>query len=62
MTWAWEGPGAALLLWMCLCKLWTTLEVEFLPVYTPSEEEKSDPYLYAENVRNLMAEALAVSV
>ena len=57
MTWAWEGPGAALLLWMCLCKLWTTLEV-----YTPSEEEKSDPYLYAENVRNLMAEALAVSV
>ncbi|KAF4024533.1 hypothetical protein G4228_016518, partial [Cervus hanglu yarkandensis] len=34
----------------------------FLPVYTPSEEERKDPALYASNVRRVMAEALGVSV
>ena len=47
---------------MSLSKLWTTLEVEFLPVYTPNEEEKNDPYLYAENVRAVMADALEVCI
>ncbi|KAL6508563.1 hypothetical protein OROGR_023274 [Orobanche gracilis] len=31
------------------------IEVTQLPVYSPSEQEKEDPSLYAENVRNLMA-------
>ncbi|KAL6501457.1 hypothetical protein OROGR_026590 [Orobanche gracilis] len=31
------------------------IEVTELPVYSPSEQEKEDPRLYAENVRNLMA-------
>uniref|UniRef100_A0A674IUP6 Lysophosphatidylcholine acyltransferase 1 n=1 Tax=Terrapene triunguis TaxID=2587831 RepID=A0A674IUP6_9SAUR len=35
---------------------------EFLPVYIPSEEEKKNPSLYANNVRRVMAEALGVSV
>lgn len=61
MTWTWEGPGLALIVWMCLCKLWTTLEIEYLPVYHPNEQEQSDPYLYAENVRQIMARALKVS-
>ncbi|EPY89911.1 lysophosphatidylcholine acyltransferase 1 isoform 1 [Camelus ferus] len=34
----------------------------FLPVYSPSEEERKDPALYASNVRRVMAEALGVSV
>lgn len=29
---------------------------QFLPVYRPSEEEKEDPALYANNVRRVMAE------
>ena len=31
-------------------------QVEFLPVYTPNEEEKEDPKLFAANVRQVMAE------
>lgn len=62
MTWTWEGPSVVTLLWMCLSKLYTRLEVEFLPVYIPNEEEKADPNLYADNVRKVMAEALGVSV
>uniref|UniRef100_A0A7N6A8U1 Phospholipid/glycerol acyltransferase domain-containing protein n=1 Tax=Anabas testudineus TaxID=64144 RepID=A0A7N6A8U1_ANATE len=32
----------------------------FLPVYNPSQEEKDDPNLYADNVQKLMAKALGV--
>uniref|UniRef100_A0A4W3JB09 Lysophosphatidylcholine acyltransferase 1 n=1 Tax=Callorhinchus milii TaxID=7868 RepID=A0A4W3JB09_CALMI len=35
---------------------------EFLPIYTPSEEEKKNPILYANNVRKIMAKALGVPV
>lgn len=31
------------------------MEVQKLPVYYPSQQEKDDPKLYAENVRKLMA-------
>jgi len=34
--------------------------MEFLPVYTPSEAERENAYLYADNVRSVMAEALNV--
>lgn len=29
--------------------------LQYLPVYNPSEEEKKDPSLYADNVQRLMA-------
>ena len=29
--------------------------LQFLPVYNPSQEEKIDPNLYADNVQKLMA-------
>ncbi|RMC15764.1 hypothetical protein DUI87_07968 [Hirundo rustica rustica] len=35
---------------------------QFLPVYIPSEEERKNPVLYANNVRRVMAQALGVSV
>jgi lysophosphatidylcholine acyltransferase/lyso-PAF acetyltransferase len=38
-----------------LCQFVNTLSVEYLPVYNPSEEERKDPSLYAENVRKAMA-------
>uniref|UniRef100_A0A3Q0S5L3 Lysophosphatidylcholine acyltransferase 1 n=1 Tax=Amphilophus citrinellus TaxID=61819 RepID=A0A3Q0S5L3_AMPCI len=34
----------------------------FLPVYTPSEEEKNNPALFAINVRRVMAKALGVPI
>eukprot|EP01083_Nonionella_stella_P092611 259297_1 len=38
------------------------LEVEYLPVYRPSEMEQSDAKLFASNVQSLMAEQLGVPV
>uniref|UniRef100_A0AAR2KGS3 EF-hand domain-containing protein n=1 Tax=Pygocentrus nattereri TaxID=42514 RepID=A0AAR2KGS3_PYGNA len=35
---------------------------QFLPIYTPNEEEKRNPPLFAHNVRRLMAKALDVPV
>eukprot|EP00070_Physeter_catodon_P041695 XP_028348589.1 lysophosphatidylcholine acyltransferase 1 isoform X2 [Physeter catodon] len=62
ITWTWQGPGALKILWLTLCQFHNQVEIEFLPVYAPSEEEKEDPTLYASNVRHVMAEALGVSV
>ncbi|KAG7295878.1 hypothetical protein JYU34_020962 [Plutella xylostella] len=62
VTWTWEGPGALKLLWLTLTQVHSACEIEFLPVYHPSEEEKRDPKLYARNVRDVMAKALGVPV
>jgi len=35
---------------------------QYLPIYTPSEEEKSDPALFANNVRHVMAKWVCVPV
>lgn len=40
---------------LLLCQIVNYMEVIRLPVYYPSEEEKEDPKLYANNVRKLMA-------
>ncbi|XP_060520333.1 lysophosphatidylcholine acyltransferase isoform X4 [Cylas formicarius] len=62
VTWTWEGPSALKLLWLTLTQISSHCEVEFLPVYTPSEEEKRDPKLFANNVRAVMAKALGIPV
>lgn len=43
-----------------MTQVYNDIEVQCLPVYHPSEEEKADPQLYAANVRALMAGALGV--
>ena len=55
-----SNTGAWQLLWLTLCQLHTRVEVEFLPVYQPSEAEKANPKLYAYNVRKIMADALGI--
>ncbi|KAG0411586.1 hypothetical protein HPB47_011316 [Ixodes persulcatus] len=55
LTWTWDGPTAFQTLWLTLCQLRTNMEIEYMPVYIPSSEEKKDPKLFAENVRRLMA-------
>ncbi|XP_049717017.1 lysophosphatidylcholine acyltransferase 1 [Elephas maximus indicus] len=62
ITWTWQGPRALEILWLTLCQFHNQVEIEFLPVYHPSEEEKRNPALYASNVRRVMAEALGVSI
>ncbi|KAJ7338378.1 hypothetical protein JRQ81_011664 [Phrynocephalus forsythii] len=62
ITWTWQGPGALKILWLTLCQFHNFVEIEFLPVYIPSEEERRNPSLYANNVRHIMAKALGVSV
>uniref|UniRef100_A0A3B3ZZC7 EF-hand domain-containing protein n=1 Tax=Periophthalmus magnuspinnatus TaxID=409849 RepID=A0A3B3ZZC7_9GOBI len=41
---------------------WTWQGPGFLPIYTPSEEEKKNPALFAVNVRRIMAKALGVPI
>lgn len=44
-----------LLIWRTLAQFHTFVEIEYLPVYVPNEEEKKDPKLYAQNVQRLMS-------
>ncbi|XP_053303204.1 lysophosphatidylcholine acyltransferase 1 [Pleuronectes platessa] len=58
VTWTWQGPAAFKILWLTLCQPHNPIEIEYLPIYTPSNEEKENPALFASNVRKLMAKAL----
>lgn len=40
---------------LLFCQFVNHLEVTRLPIYYPSQQEKDDPKLYADNVRTLMA-------
>ncbi|KFZ66237.1 Lysophosphatidylcholine acyltransferase 2, partial [Antrostomus carolinensis] len=55
VTWTWQGYSLKELCVMTLCQLFTRVEVEFLPVHVPTEEEKNDPILFANRVRQIMA-------
>ncbi|KAI3460303.1 hypothetical protein Pfo_016966 [Paulownia fortunei] len=52
---AWESISGVRHAILLLCQFVNYIEVTQLPVYHPSEQEKEDPKLYAENVRQLMA-------
>lgn len=43
------------LMWLSLCNFSNKLQVTFLPVYKPSNEEIKDPKLFARNVRAVIA-------
>ncbi|KAJ6657168.1 hypothetical protein lerEdw1_002757 [Lerista edwardsae] len=62
VTWTWQGYDFKEALVLTLCQPFTKVEVEFLPVHVPTEEEKKDPILFASRVRNEMASALDVPV
>ncbi|KAH9315165.1 hypothetical protein KI387_023792, partial [Taxus chinensis] len=52
---AWDSISGVRHVLLLLCQFANILEVTRLPVYCPSEKEKADPKLYANNVRKLMA-------
>jgi len=61
ITWTFnQSHGYIFSVWYLLANPINRVEVEFLPVYTPSAEEVSKPEVYARNVQKLMAEALGV--
>jgi lysophosphatidylcholine acyltransferase / lyso-PAF acetyltransferase len=60
LSWTWLCPHPLILAWLTLCQIHSSIEFHFLPVYNPSEEEKQDADLYAENVRKLMSKYLDI--
>ncbi|KAL0366125.1 UNVERIFIED_CONTAM: Lysophospholipid acyltransferase LPEAT1 [Sesamum radiatum] len=52
---AWDSISGVRHVILLLCQFVNHIEVTRLPIYHPSEQEKEDPKLYAENVRRLMA-------
>ncbi|XP_029382294.1 lysophospholipid acyltransferase LPCAT4 isoform X1 [Echeneis naucrates] len=60
VRWTYKGTTWYEALWHTASQFYTNMTVEFLPVYNPSQEEKNDPNLYADNVQKLMAKALGV--
>ena len=45
-----------------MCQPIISVEMEYLPVYHPSEEEKKDAMMFANNVRQLMAQELNIPI
>ncbi|XP_076580704.1 lysophospholipid acyltransferase LPCAT4 [Chaetodon auriga] len=60
VRWTYKGTTWVEALWHTTSQLYTNMTIEFLPVYSPSQEERNDPNLYADNVQKLMAKALGV--
>jgi lysophosphatidylcholine acyltransferase/lyso-PAF acetyltransferase len=56
----WESIGGLTHIFRVLTQIQNHVEVTWLPVYYPSEEEKKDPKLYANNVRKVLSKALQI--
>ncbi|XP_065575073.1 lysophosphatidylcholine acyltransferase-like [Artemia franciscana] len=62
VTWTWDGPEAWKTVFYTMTQLVTYAEIEFLPPYVPSDEEKRKPKMFASNVRSEMAKCLEVPI
>jgi lysophosphatidylcholine acyltransferase / lyso-PAF acetyltransferase len=47
--------GTLALFWRSLCQVINYTRIDYLPVYTPTEAEQADAQLYANNVRQVLA-------
>ncbi len=59
-SWVSAGPSQLELILRLLCRPINYMEVEWLDVYTPSEAEKKDVKLFAQNVQAVMAAKMNV--
>jgi len=59
-TWTFDSPHGVYSAFLTMLQFRTYLEIEFLPVHTPTEEEKKDAKLYSQNIRRIMANALGI--
>eukprot|EP01119_Soliformovum_irregulare_P024374 TRINITY_DN8723_c0_g1_i2.p1 TRINITY_DN8723_c0_g1~~TRINITY_DN8723_c0_g1_i2.p1 ORF type:complete len:201 (-),score=31.61 TRINITY_DN8723_c0_g1_i2:93-695(-) len=53
----WETIPFPLYIFQMLTQLTHRIDIDFLPLYTPSIEEMSDPMLYTNNIRKTMADS-----
>jgi len=61
ISWTWDQPhGVVSCILYTVCQLHVYAEIEFLPPYVPSEEEKKNPQLFADNVRSVMAKTASI--
>lgn len=58
----WGAVHTGFHVWRLLSQFVNRVSIEFLAPYFPSEEEKSDAVLYAENVRKLMGGKLGIPI
>lgn len=58
--WSIDGPGMLSAMIRMYCQFYNRMEVTYLPVYHPSDEEKANPKMYARNVRDLIARELGL--
>jgi len=56
ITWTWDSPSLGKTIFYTICQLYNRMEVEFLPIYHPSEAELNNASLYASNLGKLMSE------
>ncbi|KAI3381528.1 hypothetical protein SNEBB_008692 [Seison nebaliae] len=61
-SWTWFGYNSIQIIWFSLCQFHINLEINILPLYYPSREEKLSPILYADNVRKVIAKKLKVPI
>eukprot|EP00123_Amoebidium_parasiticum_P020997 comp5986_c0_seq1/m.1831 comp5986_c0_seq1/g.1831 ORF comp5986_c0_seq1/g.1831 comp5986_c0_seq1/m.1831 type:complete len:539 (-) comp5986_c0_seq1:82-1698(-) len=61
-AWVLGGPSGITSGLLMMCQWNNTMEIEFMSVYKPDEQEKKDPALFAANVRHVMSNALDVPV
>lgn len=60
-SWTWDQPHGAIGCMFYTVLQWVSpVELHYLDVYEPSEEEIKFPHLYANNVRKVMAKALGI--
>lgn len=58
LSWTWDGVSPVWSIIFTLARWQTDLEIKKLDVYYPSEEEKSNQQLYADNVERILSEDL----
>jgi len=56
-SWVSEGPSMYGLLLGLMCQIYNRVQVTYLPVYTPSDLERADPQLFADNVQQVSCQA-----
>lgn len=65
-TYSWtfgQNPtNLGVLTFLTMCQPIINVEMEYLPVYHPNEKEKKDAMLFANNVRQLMAQELNIPI
>ena len=63
VTWTWDQPHGALACILLTLTQWSTeVSIHYLPPYLPSQQEKDDPQLFADNVRQVLTQTLKILI